>query len=268
MLVTACSTTRMLYDNAPWLLQTKVSAYLDLDSTQNETVGQQIDRLFLWHRETELPIYAALMTGLADDLADGLSAPELERFLRGLERARYRLVQQAVPEMAKLFTQLSPDQIAHFDGQVRESWAEEKILSEMPIEDRQVKRAARWIDRFSEFYGALEPDQRRLIQSAITNDPDFQPMRLRQKLQRHTEFIAFLYEFPSPGAIADRLHWAWDDLDASLSATYRNAQTASLEATKRMILDVDAHMSGPQRARAIRRILSYRDDFTALAADK
>ena len=63
-------------------------------------------------------------------------------------------------------------------------------------------------------------------------------------------------------------HVAWDDLDASLSATYRNAQTASLEATKRMILDVDAHMSGPQRARAIRRILSYRDDFTALAADK
>ena len=169
--------------------------------------------------------------------------------------------------MATLFAQLDAEQINHFDTQVRESWDEESALAELPLEERQAKRAQRWIERFGEFYGPLEPEQRRWVQQTIADGPDFQPLRFKQKLQRHVEFISLLHSFPGADAIAARLHWVWDDLDTSLPPAYRSARSASLDATKQLVADADKRMSAPQRERAIQRIRSYRDDFIALAAD-
>jgi len=54
LLLAACSSLRLAYNNGDTLLYWWLDAYVDFDSGQKGEVKQDIDDLFRWHRKTQL----------------------------------------------------------------------------------------------------------------------------------------------------------------------------------------------------------------------
>jgi hypothetical protein len=70
-LAAACSTIRFTYNHGDTLLYWWLNAYVDLDSDQSDWVKKDIDKLFQWHRKTQLHDYAGLLGKMQRQLADG-----------------------------------------------------------------------------------------------------------------------------------------------------------------------------------------------------
>ena len=54
ILLAACSSLRLAYNNADTLLYWWLDAYVDFDSAQKSEVKNDIDAFFRWHRKTQL----------------------------------------------------------------------------------------------------------------------------------------------------------------------------------------------------------------------
>jgi hypothetical protein len=54
----ACSTARLAYNQAPNLLYWWLDGYMDFTSAQSPQARQDIDAFLAWHRSNELPTYA------------------------------------------------------------------------------------------------------------------------------------------------------------------------------------------------------------------
>jgi hypothetical protein len=99
ILLSACSTIEILYDQADTLLSYKVDQYFDLTDHQQDFVDRRIKALMAWHRREELPDYARFIADLNARLVRGLVRGDLEWFYRGLED-RYRRIAERLSDDA------------------------------------------------------------------------------------------------------------------------------------------------------------------------
>ena len=53
-----CSTVKLGYNNADWILPYMIDDYFDLNSEQESFVKEKIESHLDWHRNTELPRYS------------------------------------------------------------------------------------------------------------------------------------------------------------------------------------------------------------------
>ena len=58
VLLQACSTVKLAYNQAPQLLSWQLNRYLDLSQPQAERVRDELADLHRWHRDTLLPEHA------------------------------------------------------------------------------------------------------------------------------------------------------------------------------------------------------------------
>jgi Family of unknown function (DUF6279) len=74
-LTVGCSALRIGYGTAPDLVYWWVDRYVDFNDTQTPRVREAVAQWFAWHRRTQLPDYAALLTrAQAEVLADTTAA--------------------------------------------------------------------------------------------------------------------------------------------------------------------------------------------------
>ena len=61
ILLAACSSLRLAYNNGDTLLYWWLDAYVDFDSEQKSEVKQDIGEFFRWHRKTQLQDYVQFL---------------------------------------------------------------------------------------------------------------------------------------------------------------------------------------------------------------
>ena len=268
-LLASCSATRFAYDNADTALRFMASSYLELDATQAEDMRLRIVQFHQWHRANELPAYAALMRSASARAARGITAEDVAWGLANL-RARYHsFAAKAAEDAAPVLATLAPDQIAALEHRFAEN--NQKYAKEFLAADGGKRRRAqvnRVLERLSDFAGDLTPDQETRIERFVLAHESHVALRFEDRRQLQRDVITALKQPRSAQELGASLAGMFNRPELRRSETFIREDKAWDEDLGQLIVDLDHTLSSKQRARVVRRLSDYADDFAALAGDK
>jgi hypothetical protein len=189
----ACSTARLAYNQAPNLLYWWLDGYMDFTSAQSPQARQDIDAFLAWHRSNELPTYArqlqqwqALAT---QDITPAQACTQFEAVRAAVQRASERGLEPLTP----LEQQLSPEQLAHLQRhQAKSNESFEKDFVRGSPEQRLSQRLDKAVSRNEMLYGRLSPAQRELLQSSLQQSPWDAQKTQQERLRRQSDLLQTL----------------------------------------------------------------------------
>jgi hypothetical protein len=265
----SCSATRLAYDNADTALRFMVASYLDLDSEQTEELRQRIVQFHRWHRENELPAYAALLRSASQRAGRGISPEDVAWGFANL-RSRYRrFAAKAAEDAAPVLATLAPAQLAALEHRFAEN--NQKYAKEFLAADGEKRRRAqvkRMLDRFRDFAGDLTPDQEARIGRFAVAHESHVALRFEDRQNWQREVIEVLKQQRQAQELGRRLAETFSVPELRRSETFLNEDKRWDEDLGRLIVELDGTLSSKQRAHLVRRLSDYADDFDALAEER
>jgi hypothetical protein len=263
----ACSTVRLSYDNADWLLARIAARYVDLDGQQARAFKARLDDFHAWHRVQELPHYAALCEDAAERLQRGLTAADVDWAIAALRERGRVLGRQAAAGLAPTLASLQEAQLR----QLARSFAEDnrKFHDQQLRGDHgaQARRRSEWlVDRFEDWLGPLREAQRSQVEALVAAFPELPELRLEERRRRQEAFIGLARQGRAglPAAQA-QLAALLTDPELGRAASTREAFARYEAAFARLLLDLDRSLTLEQRRNAVTRLRAYAVDFRVLA---
>ena len=187
--LSGCSALRLGYANGPQLAWWWIDGYFDFSREQAPQVKQALDRWFEWHRNSQLPDYAALLASARRQVLDN-ATPAL--VCRWQDRVREQLepaLVRATADFADIVPGLGDAQFKHLEQKYA------KLIDEMRADflqadaaERQRESLRRAVERTERVYGTLDDAQLRVIAAGVAASP-FNPelwLLERQRRQRDT----------------------------------------------------------------------------------
>jgi len=275
VLAAGCSTIRFTYNHGDTLLYWWLNAYLDLDSDQSDWVKKDIDKLFQWHRATQLRDYAGLLTKMQRQLGDGtVTQDELLSDYRDVKARTELLAFKALPELADLAMSIKPDQI----GQMEQKFAKnnDKFRREFmsgSVEDQHKARFKKAMDQLTLWFGGFSRDQEAQLRRASDARPLDNEIWLQERMLRQKKIVSLLRRVhdqklnkeQTMSAIHDTLRDFFDRMEAPERKAFFDAY---VDNTSKFILTAIRLTTPEQKAHAQKRMQGWINDFNALAQGK
>lgn len=262
------SAVRVAYNNGDVALRFVAHDYFDLHGEQSDLLKAQLARLHAWHRREELPRYAALFSGAADRLDQGLAREDVIWAIASV-RERYRtLVEQAVDEAAPLLATLRPDNFAALERKLAEN--NEKFAREFLAGDaaKQARaRAKRLTGWFEDWLGSLTREQEALVAQFVQVQPELNRIRFEDRKRRQHEFVALLRAHQKNPDLAARLRDYFVHWERDRGAEHRRMAREWEDRLVTLIVDMDRTLAPKQRAHAVQRFARFADDARVLARE-
>lgn len=266
LLITACSVTRVGYEFADTVVRYMASNYLDLDAAQSEDLKPRLLRLHQWHRVNELPAYADLLRSASERAAKGITAEDVAWGL-GNVRARYRnLATKAVEDAAPVLATLGPEQLAALEHKFAEN--NEKFAKKFLSPDDKKRRRAqtqRMLERFSDFAGDLSAEQEARIERFALAHERHVALRFEDRQRWQRDVVVLLRQQRAPRELGRSLAEMFDKPELRRSEEFLREDRRWDEDLGQLIVDLDRSLSPKQRARVVRRLSDYAEDFSVLA---
>lgn len=287
----ACSQVKLGYGYADTLIMFWGNSYVDLDAEQEAMIRPRLQRLLDWHRATQLPDYARLMTrieGRLDPAAQGNTpvSPAEVIAINADVQARIRIVaERALPDLADLALSLRAAQIDQIDEKMGDSIKkyEREVLSGSD-ENRARKRADRSIERAEDWFGSFSNAQRAQFRAAAAQHLLPSAPLLEERQRRRRELVGMLKQIqrerpPRETVIANMRAYA-DSLMTHGAGGSENAASVAYpgeagerRARQRMMAAGSAALTATiingstpaQRIRAAEKVRGYVNDFAELA---
>ena len=265
LLIAACSTLRLAYDNAAVYAKYRAGQYLDVKGAQDHELAERIDSFFAWHREAALPEYARVAEEAAVRLGKGLSRDDLVwGYDSLLAHARHSL-RAAAQRIAPLLDHLTLEQVAYMEqGFAEDNRKFERENLRGSEEERRKRRAQRVEERLEDWVGNLSQAQVERVRQYSARAPLYDEMRYRERRRFQAEVAGMVRARRAQELLPERLAW-WE---RGRDPEYAQASRANREELFALLLDLDRSLSGAQRARAQDSLRRYARDFAALAARK
>ncbi len=273
-LLAACSSIRLAYNHGDTMLMWWVDGYVDLDTEQTRWVRKDVDQLFEWHRKTQLPEYAQLLASGQRQLAGNLTQADLLRDYRDAKASTELLLMKALPELADLARSMRPEQISQIEKKFASNNDEyRKKFMRGSIEKRHKARYGKTLDQFEFWFGDFSDEQEVILRKATDARPLDNEIWLAERIRRQQGILAVLrkvqQEKLGKEATTALVHGLIRDLFDRLESPERKAfYDAYIDSTSKLILLVNNIATPEQKAHAHKRLQSWIDDFTTLAADK
>lgn len=261
-LLSGCSATRLIYNNADVFLRWQAGSYLDLHGEQREEADARIAAFLDWHRAHALPEYARLANEAAARLGRRLSREDL---VWGYDSVRMqaRIAARALAgEMAGLLDRLDAGQVAHFGERIAEDnrkFAKEHLAGSDA--ERRRRRYKRTVERLEDWVGSLSDAQEERVRQYSERAPLTGAMRDRERKRLQGELLEMVRAREARKRVAD---WA-EHWDRQREPAFGAANRAQLAEFFDMLLDLDRTLSAEQRETAIARLREYAADFERLA---
>lgn len=266
--LTACTTTRMAYQQAPNLLHWWLDRQVDFSGTQSSWVRDDLNTFFAWHRREELPRIAERLRAWEGMVRSTPTHDELCREADAIVEHLQRLGEQAVPSLTRLALDLKAPQIEHLQGRQAKSNDEfaEDFLDGSPRERLQ-RRLDQAIDRAEWLYGRLSPEQRDLMRRELQASP-FDPQRTQAERQRRQrDLIDTVRQAQANPARAEALVRAYlQRVSRSPTPGYDDYTQAQLRHGCAQFATLHATATPAQRERAAKRLQELESDARSLSA--
>jgi len=271
LLVTACSSLQLGYNNAETLLMYSLDSYLRLDDEQQKLARNRVGELHRWHRATQLPGYVQLLDEAQRKVAGPVTAADVLAFNAGVNRNLAAIGEQAAPDIAQLALTLQPAQIERLaDRLARDASKARREVVRFAGPESLDQRVDRYVERAEDWLGTLSAEQRELIRAALAQRPAAHQAWLEERERRSSDLVAVLTrvraEQPPPETAA---RWIRDYL-AELAAPREAARRAQLEQNRldnaTLVAQLLNSATLAQRAALVKKLRRYAADFGTLAA--
>lgn len=191
LLLPGCSAIRLGYGNADSLARWWIDQYLDLSPDQDTLARERLARLMVWHRKSQLPDYANVLSQ-AQTLATGRpTATDGLALTEAIIRRVRRLADQAIPDAADLLATLTPAQIERMATRFSEknvSYTKEARLAEGEAGQRKA-RFKRLLERAEYWYGDFSDAQQAAIRQLVDAQPSGAQFWYEERLRRQGELL-------------------------------------------------------------------------------
>ncbi len=266
LLLAGCSATRLGYDHLDTLLRWQTSHYVDLNPQQQRDFDAEVQRLWRWHRSTQLPLYAAELRQLAGAVQQGpLGLAQIEAADAQFSGNWDNLVSAAVPGYARLQAQLSDAQVAELVRRIgKEIERRSRQSEDLDEAQRRQRMAERTEDLLRDWIGRPTAPQRQRVQQWAEQAQLPTPAAIQARYARLQRYAALLATRTQPG-FEQRLRAFLEPADSAddVQAPAVTEQQRWLQ----LLADLSASLEAEQRERLRRRLLDYATDFETLAAE-
>ena len=261
-----CAMVQMGYTHLDTLAAYKADEYFDLDGQQKYEFRVRFDRLHDWHRNQQLPEYAAFLAEIKSRLQKQPTREDVIWITDGL-KSRYRtMVRRFNPDAAALLATIRPEQLnalqRQWDDDNRKFARERRFKS--GLDERKRGRAERALDEIRKWTGSLTSEQEQRIATLNEQLPQISELRLQDRIRRQREFRQLL-EARSSSDFAPRLERYLLDWESGRAPEYERLLTEWWDKRVDYFISVYQLLTPQQRAELVRRLQDYIDDFTALA---
>lgn len=271
--LSACSSLRLAYNNGDTLLYWWLDGYVDLNSSQKSRVKTDIDKLFQWHRSTQLHDYAQLLQASQQHLNGNTDSAHLRASYDEVKQRSQVVLLQAVPELADLLRSLRPEQVATLEKKFAANNAEfrDKYL-QGDIQTQQKLRYKKTLEQLELWFGDFSDAQEAQIRKASDARPLINALWLEQRLHRQQEILALVrkvqHDKPDRETTMALLRSLIVDAFRQQENAARGADfEAYEEATAQMVLTVIRLSTAAQKAHAKQRMQGWIRDLNRLAQE-
>lgn len=269
LLLQGCSAIKLGYNQAPTLGYWWLDSQISLEDNQQPQVREALGQLHRWHREQELPVYAALLVKLQGLATRDVEAQQVCDVWSDAASAVDRLMAQAARQAAPIAVQLQPQQLRHLARQweqSNEAWEKEWLAGSAP--DRFKRRLDRIAARYGDFYGNLTEPQVELLRQQLQKSAWSPEWGRRDRLRRQNLLLSTLQRLPqghSPAQAEAALQAVWQQWLAPAAEADRRLYAEFSAQACRHLAELHNSTSAEQRQRAVRRLRAYERDLRELA---
>lgn len=204
-LLSGCSSIRLAYGNASQLTWWWLDGYVDFSREHAPQVKQGIDRLFDWHRATQLPEY---VTWLATAQAQIMEPTTAAMACRWQAQVRDRLeptLQRALQFAAEQLPGLGEAQFRHIDQRYAKANDEMRDDFLQPdAAERLAESVKRALERAERLYGSLGEAQKKVVREGVAASPFDPALWLAERQRRQRDVLATLRRLAATRADADQ----------------------------------------------------------------
>jgi hypothetical protein len=271
--ISGCSSVKFTYDHGDTLLYWWLNAYVDLDGDQSAWVKKDIDKLFQWHRNTQLKQYSALMSKAQHQLAGDMTQADLLGNYKDIKTYTEQLAMRAVPDLTDLARSVKPDQIAQMEKKFNKNNEDfRKKFLRGDLDKRQSARFDKSLEQLDLWFGSFSRDQKAILRKASDARPLDSEVFLAERLRRQQKIIAMLRKVQaeklSKEAAQKEVTVLMRDVLDRFEAPERKAFFDTyVDATSKYILTAIKIATPEQKAHAQKRMQGWIDDFNKLAAE-
>lgn len=198
-LLASCSALRIGYANGDTFVYWWLDGYVDFTSEQKPWVRAHIDRLFAWHRKTQLPEYAQLLSQVQQRLQHGqTSQADVLADITTIKKRTAIVLEQSLPELADLALSLQPEQIAYLERKFasnNDKYRKEYLQG--TLEDRQRHRYKQIMKHAEHWFGDFSAQQEAQIRAASDARPLNYEIWMAERMRRQQEMIGMLKKIQS-----------------------------------------------------------------------
>ncbi|HEY0843757.1 MAG TPA: DUF6279 family lipoprotein [Noviherbaspirillum sp.] len=272
-LLAGCSALRIGYSNGDTVVYWWLNGYVDFTDDQKPWVKSHIDRLFAWHRKTQLPAYAQLLEQVQQRLQRGRTTQaEVVADIDTIKKRAALVLEKSLPELTDLALSLQPEQIAHLERKFAAN--NEKYRKEYldgSIEDRQRLRYKKLMKQAEHWFGDFSAEQEAQIRAASDARPLNYELWMAERMKRQQEMIGMLKkiraERPTREATMAMLRQfiarSIENFTYAQNKAFFDGSTEGMANTVATIVNV---ATPAQKAHAIKRLQRLIDDCHQLAS--
>jgi hypothetical protein len=261
--LTGCSATKLAYNQADWYLTREVSKVFCPTSEQRDALKREVVSFMRWHRRHELPLYAKDLRRLARGLERPVSRKLFDDAVAVVDRAWARAKRRLARPLVALGARLGTKQVACLAVKLRRDHDETLKELEASEDAFRARRADKVVDTVEKWVGDLSGSQRKKVRAAVGG-----------RRAARSEARAQLNAGRRVAAVLGRRDASYKQtwLKAVFGRRYATFTTAERELMlrrdrrrRRMIRDLAVTLDASQRGRLKRKLLSFAEDFEALA---
>lgn len=272
VVVAGCSSLRLAYNNGDTVLYWWLNAYVDLDRDQKGWVREDIDKLFDWHRKTQLKDYVEILRKGQKQVQGNPTQADLMADYSEIKSRTQSLLLKAAPDLADLARSLKPEQVAQMEKKFKsnnDDYRKKFLTGDQ--EKRQQLRYKKSMEQFELWFGSFSSEQEALIRKASDARPLDNEIWLDERSRRQRNVLALVQKVQNEklgkeatvALINTLIKDSFDRLEHSDRKVFFDAFENS---TAQMILTVIKIATPTQKAHAVKRMQGWIDDFNSLAA--
>jgi hypothetical protein len=264
-----CSWLETGYNQSPFLLQWWLDRQFELDSQQKHLIKAELRQLLAWHRQTQLPVIAKSVQGLADQALQDLSSEQTCAFQDSVLQSLPALAQEASRHLARLALSLRAEQLAHLRRHLDkedEKWREEWL--DGSAEDRLKRRFKKALDNLEDHYGRLDAEQRKALRQLMMRSPYDPEIAWKERVRRQSDLADTLERIRTqqPDAVTAQA-WLFEMYSRMLQPpveAHRIHQMQNARFICEGLSQMHARMRDDQRQQAHHKLLQRHQTLTRL----
>jgi len=190
VLLSGCSTLKLVYNQADEAVYWWLDSYVDLTDKQKPLAKDALRQLHLWHRQNQLPEYVALLQKVRAWAPHDIQPEQVCAVTQEIQNSFISALQQIEPDATKLISQLSEPQLQRIRkkyDKLNQEWRGDYL--DVSEEKRLRNRNKQLLNRLEDFYGSLDAPQREAVQQWLKKSTFNPTISFKERQRRQADAL-------------------------------------------------------------------------------